>query len=154
LPIDQAAMDDEHRRHERLAQKYGVKLPERAEDRKTYRHHTADGYYVRLMPGAFGGMEDLTTEKAETAVKPFWWPIQEEEYKLDYWSAQGFNIFVVENEAAMLVSTIPAYRSFHEQIKDRCEQVTVLPGRRALFGEGDVTIYRLRDHGGREAPTP
>jgi Dolichyl-phosphate-mannose-protein mannosyltransferase len=154
LPIDGAALDDEHRRHERLAQKYGVKLPERAEERKTHRHHTADGYYVRLMPGAFGGMEDLTTEKAETAVKPFWWPIQEEEYKLDYWSAQGFNIFVVKDEAAMLVSTIPAFRSFHQQIKDGCEQVAVLPSKRELFDEAEIKVYRLRDHGGREAPTP
>ena len=46
-----------------------------------------------------GGMEDLKAEVAEEAVKPYWWPIQPEEWKLDYWTKQGFNIFVVLKES-------------------------------------------------------
>lgn len=145
VPTDQAASDEADRRQERLAKKYGVKLTERAPEQKTHRPQSVGGYYVRGIPFAMGGMEDLEQEKASSAVKPYWWPIQEEEWDLDYWTAQGFNIFVVVDEAAQVVSKIPAYRTLHQQIKGRCEQVAVLPSWRQLFGEGEITIYRLRD---------
>jgi hypothetical protein len=145
VPIDAAASEDEYRHHERLAKKYGVKLPERAEEKKSHRYQTARGYYVRAMPFAMGGLEDLDREKAETAIKPFWWPIQEEEWNLDYWTALGFNIFVVQDEAGPGIAKVPAYLFMHRQIKERCEQVAELPSRRDLFGEGDVKIYRLRE---------
>ena len=89
VPINAAASDEAYRRQERLAKKYGVKLRERAEENKTHRQQTVRGYYVRGIPFAFGGMEDLEQEKAESAVKPYWWPIQEEEWDLDYWTVAG-----------------------------------------------------------------
>ena len=147
LPIDTAALEEDHQRHERLAKKYGVKLPDRAEENKSHRYQAGRGYYVRNMPFAMGGMEDLKAEVAERAVKPFWWPIQPEEWNLDYWTKQGFDIFVVRDESAMESSGIPEYRSLHQQIKQRCEQVALLPSRRHLFGEGEIRIYRLRDPG-------
>ena len=154
LPIDTTASDEEFRRSERLAKKYGIKLAERAEENKSHKYQTARGYYVRLMGFGMGGTEDLEREKAETAVKPFWWPIQEEEWNLDYWTALGFNIFVVSDEAGPAITTVPAYRSMHQQIKERCEQIAVLVCRRNLFGEGEeVKIYRLREPARRE-PAP
>jgi hypothetical protein len=145
VPIGPAASDEAYRRDERLARKYGVNLRERAEERKTRRQQTKGEYYVRGMPLVFGGMEDLENDKAKSAVKPYWWPLQEEEWNLDYWTAQGFDIFVIHDEVGLGFTTVPAYRSFYQQIKERCDQIAVLPTRRHLFGEGDMKIYRLRD---------
>jgi hypothetical protein len=147
VPIDMAASDEDYRRDERLAKKYGVKLGERAEEKKSHRDQAARGFYVRPLPFALGGMEDLDQKVAESAVKPYWWPIQEEEWDLDYRTAQGFNIFVVSDETGPGISGIPAYRTLYQQIKERCEQVAVLPCRRQLFSEQEVRIYRLRDRG-------
>jgi hypothetical protein len=152
LPIVAAASDEERARHERLAKKYGVELEERAEESRTHRHQSAGGYYVRGIPWAPGGMEDLDQQKAQATVKPYWWPIQEEEWNLEYWTAQGFNIFVVIDEEKQVVSKIPAYRTLHQQIKERCDQVAVLPSLRRLFGEGEIKIYRLRERSDREQP--
>jgi hypothetical protein len=152
VPIDPAATDEDYRRDVRLAEKYRVKLPAKAADKKTLRPRAGGGYFVRRFPAAMGGMEDLEQDRAESAVKPFWWPIQEEEYNLDYWTALGFDIFVVRDEAGMLASKVPQYRSFHQQIKDRCELVAVLPSQRTLFSEGELKIYRLPGPGGREQP--
>ena len=151
VPIDATAADDEFRRHERLAKKYGVELPERAAEKVTHEHQTARGSYVRKFPYAMGGMEDLTIEVAERAVKPFWWPIQPEEFKLAYWTDQGFNIFVVLGESQMENSGIPAYESMHREIKEQGELVAVLPSKRQLFKEKEVRIYRIRGGG---SPSP
>ena len=153
LPIDVSATDDDHRRHERLARKYGVELRERPDEKTSHRYKAAGGYHVRTMPGIFGGMEDLEKEKVETIVKPFWWPIQEEEWTLDYWTAQGFNIFVIGNAAWMAASDIPTIRSFYRQITEQCEQVTVLPGRRDLFAQAEVIVYRLKNRASRPRST-
>jgi hypothetical protein len=147
VPIDATASDEEYHRHERLAKKYGVKLGERAEEKKSHRHQSGPGYYVRQIPFAFGGMENLESTVAQTAIKPYWWPIQEEEWNLDYWTAQGFNIFLVLDEAGPGITSVPAYRSLYAQIKQRCEQVAFLRSLRRLFNEGEVTIYQLRDRG-------
>jgi hypothetical protein len=147
LPIDAAASDEERNRHERLARKYGVTLEERAEESKSHRYQAGRGYFLRIMPFAMGGMEDLEAGKAARAVKPYWWPIQPEEWKLDYWTRQGFDVFIVLDESAMLSCGIPEYESLHRQIKDACELVAVVTGRRYLFGEGEMKIYRLRGRG-------
>jgi hypothetical protein len=154
LPIDAAASDEDHRRHQRLANKYGVALPERAEKKRSPHGQLAREYYVRQMPFAFGGMEDLEGPEAESAVKPFWWPIQNEEWDLDYWTARGFNIFIVKDEGGIRITSIPAYRLLHDRIKERCEPVAVLTSQRALFEGGEFKIYRLRDQSVRTNPPP
>ena len=143
-----AAIEEEQNRHERLAKKYGVALTERAEESRSHRYQTGKAYYVRNIPFPMGGMEDLKAEVAQKAVKPYWWPIQPEEWNLDYWIKQGYNIFVVQDESVMENSSIPEYRSLHQEIKQRCEQVAVVPSRRPLFFEGEMKIYRLRNPSG------
>ncbi len=103
------------------------------------------------MPFSLGG--DLARPSSLSSrlktVKPFWWPIQYEEWDLDYWTTRGFSIFVVIEGGSltgtgMLVHNDPIYQSFYEQIEARCELVATLPATRPLFYERTVKVYRLR----------
>jgi hypothetical protein len=145
LPVSVAAQEDEAERNERLARKYSVKLKEApAEHQKgNRRNQFANVYYVRGFPFAMGGMQDLDEEKAEKAVKPYYWPIQNEEWDIDYWAAKGITIFVVQDEDAWLKSDVAAYRKLHREIKDRGELIATIPAGRPHFSEADVKIYRL-----------
>jgi hypothetical protein len=159
VPISAAADDEERARYERLAKKYGVELPERARE-KLYRRDTmTGGYFVLGIPFTHGGTEDLPLESHRELIKPALgiWPLQKEEWDLNYWTARGFTIFVVRDERSALdpAGQIPLYRALHLQIKKRCELVSVLPALRPLFGETELRIYRIRDRGGSAAyPAP
>ena len=98
-------------------------------------------------PVAMGGMEDLDKEKAEKVVKPYYWPVQDEEWNIDYWAAQGFTFFVVQDEDTFLKSSVAAYRKLHQEIKDRGELIATIPAGRPHFFETEVKIYRLAKRG-------
>jgi len=155
VPVSAAADDEDRARLERLAKKYGVKLPDRAKEKISRRGDRARGYFVRQLPFAHGGSEDLPREALEKSVKPSigLWPFQDEEWELDYWTTRGFSIFIVLDELAHLNSGVALYRSLHQQIKERCELVAVLPTTRPLFFEGEARIYRIRDPHSREQRT-
>jgi hypothetical protein len=140
LPISVAAQVDERARHERLAAKYKVKLPPLAKERLI---DPPGGYHVRRMPAAIGGLE-VYDEKDVKTVTPFGWPIQKEEYDLDYWTRQGFTVFVVTDEEQRLTSKVPSYVKLYEQIRASCDLVKEVKARKPLFWEGDTKIYRLR----------
>ena len=91
-------------------------------------------------------MQELSPEMQEKLVKPFSWPIQDEEWDLDYWTKRGFNIFVVPDESYGFVNSNKHYQHLHQQIKDQCELVVVLPRTRLLFTgmNADVKVYRVR----------
>ena len=148
LPVSAAAQEDEAERNERLGKKYDVRLNEGPEEHQkgNRRDRFANVYYVRPFPFAMGGMEDIDPGKAEKAVKPYYWPIQNEEWDVDYWTAIGITIFVVEDEETWLKSSVSQYRKLHQEIKDRGELIAAIPARRPHFSEGDVKIYRLQKH--------
>ncbi len=151
VPISAAAAIADRERHERLAAKYGVKIPERPPEKSLGLDDLSRGYYVRQIPVALGG--DLASESslASRMKKPmaFWWPIQPEEWELDYWSTRGFNIFVVIEGGALggaelPIMNYPVFHAFLAQIKQRCELIATLPTTRPLFFEKEVTVYRFR----------
>jgi hypothetical protein len=72
---------------------------------------------------------------------------------LSWGASQGFTIFVVSLEDAMLSGYYPPYRNLHQQIIDRCDLVADLRTDRPLFFEANVKIYRLRDQGAKP-PVP
>ena len=88
---------------------------------------------MHSFPFAMGGLQDLDPKVAEKAVKPYVWPVQNEEWELDYWIAQGYTIFVVQDEELWLNSTVASYRKMHEQIKSRCELLATIPPNRPHF---------------------
>jgi hypothetical protein len=153
LPVAGNADRDVTERDERLAQKYGVTLPPR------YRPYPPEEgrYYIRALPWAISGLERFN-EKDVKVVKPFAWPVQPEEWRLDYWLNKGFTVFVIRDEAAWLsppdrpcssgspsladcYMRVDAYRQFHEEIHDRCTLVASIPADRPLFEEQDTKIY-------------
>ncbi len=153
LPVAGNAVRDATERDERLAKKYGVTLPPR------YRPYPPEEgrYYIRALPWAISGLERFD-EKDVKVVKPFAWPIQPEEWRLDYWLNQGFTVFVIRDEEAWLsppdrpcssgspsladcYMRVDAYRQFHEEIHDRCTLRASIPADRPLFEEQDTKIY-------------
>lgn len=143
-PTDPTVVEEERQRHERLALKYGVELPPlSAEKRRKSEPATEDDrtpLYVRSMPYVFGGLE-VYEESEVTNIQPFAWPPQPEEYSLDYWLAQGFEVFVVANEAAYLASDSRFYRERHAEIRERCRLIEALAPERPLFFESEVRVY-------------
>jgi len=79
------------------------------------------------------GARDANAERHERRV-------QDEDWDLDYRAAQGWNMFVVEDEAQWLNSDVPACRSSHEQIEARCPPVAVIRTTRLFFFETEVRI--------------
>ena len=144
LPISAAAREEDAARHIRLSQKYGVSLNERPPEREAaLKGRASVGYHVRGIPFAMGGLQDIDQEAAEKAVKPYMWPIQISEWNLDYWTDQGFTLFVVADEANWLKSDVKPYQQLHQQIHDRCELLADLPTiRTSWFFETPVRIYR------------
>ncbi len=153
LPVAGNAYRGVRERDERLAQKYGVTLPPR------YRPYPPEEgrYYIRSLPWAMSGLERFD-EKDVKVVKPFAWPLQAEEWRLDYWLNKGFTVFVIRDEEAWLsppdqpcpsgsVSLADCYmrtddyRRLHEEIHSRCTLVASIPADRPLFEELDTKVY-------------
>jgi hypothetical protein len=139
LPRDPASEEADQQRSVRLAERYGVTLPERAPERSSERSRAS--YYITGIPFAMGGLERRADDDGGPVVA-FAWPIQQEEFNLDYWLQRGYSVFVVQDEAMFRSCPIEAYRRLHEQIAARCELVQDIPDVRRRFFEGPVRIYR------------
>jgi hypothetical protein len=145
LPISAEALQHGRARHERIAKKYGVELPASPVERTERGTERTGGYFIQSMPWVVGGLEELKPEQVKI-VKPFNWPIQYEEWKLDYWVDQGFNIYVIGDMDSLLHHPVEEYRSFFNEIRQRCDLVDEIPTHRPLFDtvSQGYRIYRLR----------
>lgn len=138
------AFRDERARQLRLAEKYGVELPdqtppdERAEGLR-------GGWYIRETPWVVGGLEFTEPEDVKV-VLPYLWPVQKEEWKLDHWLEDGFDIFVLWHVDDYTSSAAPSYvREFYKEILERCETEAQFDVDRPIFGEEDfVVLTRCR----------
>jgi hypothetical protein len=153
LPLAGNADRDVMERDERLAQKYGVTLPPH------YRPYPPEEgrYYIRSLPWVISGLENHD-EKDVKLIKPFAWPLQPDEWRLNYWLNRGFTVFVIRDEEVWLsppdqpcpsdspsladcYSRTDAYRRLHEDIHGRCTSVASIPADRPLFEEQDTKVY-------------
>ncbi len=153
LPVAGNAARDVRERDERLARKYGLTLPPFSRP-----YPPEEGrYYIRALPAAISGLERFD-EKDVKLVKPFSWPLQPEEWRLNYWLNKGFTVFVVRDEETWLSppdrpcpSSSPSladcymrvddYRRLYEEIHARCTLVASIPSSRLLFEEEDTKVY-------------
>lgn len=142
LPVSRQALDDIDARDERLAAKYGVVLPRRAgEGRRA--SEAGRTYYVIPIPFAIGGLEAYREDEMDI-IKPYAWPIQDEEWSLAYWRERGIDIFVLSAPEAFLRSDVDAYRRTFREIQTICRRVAAFSPAKPLFLEDPVAIYDCR----------
>ncbi len=141
LPQSAQAQVAERERHERLAEKYGIALPQRAAENVGLRS-PADGIDFRHMPTVMFGLENSDDESLGDAIKPFAWPLQTEEWRLEHWLAQGFDLFVFSDYDYYLnKTTVATFREFYAQVNAHCQQVKVFHPTKPLFLEATVSVF-------------
>lgn len=123
-------------RNEKLAAKYNVALPKMAVESRRGR---PDGYVVRPFPFVIGGLEELS-ERDFKVILPFAWPIQLEEWKIDYWKRLNYNTFVVVDHG-YFVHPVEAYRDFFQALRKSCQEIALITGSKPLFDQIDTYIY-------------
>jgi hypothetical protein len=129
--------DEEVRaRNERLATKYNVALPKVATESQRSR---PDGYVVRPYPFVIGGLESLS-EKDFKVVLPYAWPIQLEEWTMDYWRSLNYTTFVVVDHG-YFVHPVEAYRKFFNAVRTSCKEIARIEGPKPFFDQVDTYIY-------------
>jgi len=136
LPVSSIGATETRARNERLAARYSVVLPPIAEERLRF---AQSGYIIRSYPFVIGGLEHVAPEDIKV-ILPFAWPFQAEEWKLDYWLAQDYRMFVFQE--SMLHHQETAYRDFFSSVDRRCTQLAKIPTKKPLVLEDTMMIYR------------
>lgn len=135
LPISPASAMEQRARHERLARKYDIQLP--PPDRPLPPNR-ADAYKVVPFPFVFGGLEALEEDQVKTVVA-YAWPLQPDEWRLDYWRERGYHYVVADGGGR--THPVEAYRSFYQELDARCERVADVPSSKPLYWEQDILVY-------------
>ena len=142
LPQHRKAQQAEFARWDRLAKKYNSAMPEMAPER-IIRVSAPGAIYYRNMPTALYGLENVSDDNANYQVKAHAWPLQHEEWQLDYWLDRGFEVFVVGDlQHQMANSGVGTIRDFYRDLDSRCETVQAFLARKQLFQEWPVTVLR------------
>ena len=136
LDLSSAGGDIDRERHERLAQKYNVQLPPIAPESKVQK---STGYITASFPLVIGGLETTDPNKVKV-VLPYAWPLQPEEWRLDYWLERGFRVFVVSKETEL--AEVRGYRAMFASIRAQCKPTARFLSKRPLFNDFDTVIYR------------
>ncbi len=129
-------------RDERIADKYSIELPQRAPESLVLKDYpNAINYFD--MPVAFYGLENASDEDLEGTIKAHAWPLQKEEWQLNYWLDQNFEIFILGNHKQILSeSPKGVMKGFHLEIENRCEFVRYFEPSKPLYYEYSATIYK------------
>ena len=128
-------------RWEGLAQKYNVTMPAFSEERKIKEDVEGALFWVPA-PFVMYGLEADDVENSEFPVQPHAWPLQPDEWVLDTWLEDGYDIFVVNGLDRMIDGLRSSHMiSFYQGIEDRCEVVAYFDVRKPLFDEYDVTVF-------------
>lgn len=143
LQPSNAARDLMYSRHARLAQKYQIELPPRSKMREAL-SEVPGGYPIIEIPWVIGGLDRTKPENVKI-IRPYAWPIQYDEWRLDFWLNQGVMIYVLQDLQFFISEEAPKfYAQFHREIKNRCRQVAYIDVNRPLFFEKDYYIFDCR----------
>ncbi|TNF23259.1 MAG: hypothetical protein EP318_00790 [Rhodobacteraceae bacterium] len=142
LPRRKEAQEMEIARWQRLAEKYATPLPEMAEER-LIRENAPEAVFYIGMPTVLYGLEGVDEDDPDYEVRAHVWPPQREEWQLDYWREQGFDIFVVKDpEFLMAEVESDLMRAFFRDMDRRCAVETRFEAGKPLFLERPIAIYR------------
>ncbi|WP_158500637.1 phospholipid carrier-dependent glycosyltransferase [Shimia marina] len=136
-----AARDWEDARLQRLAAKYNVALPEVAPESRAAGTSEQAIFWVPL-PQAMYGLEDVTEGEETYTVQAHTWPLQPEEWQLQYWTQQGFTVFVLSDVAYHLEQRPSEVVSqFFEEIVTSCQIERSFPPAKPMYLEYLTEIY-------------
>jgi hypothetical protein len=139
LPQAEKARAEDVARLQRLAQKYGVTLPDEAPERAAPVPGAA--LFYRPTPPVMFGLEDAKDEDVQGVVQAHAWPLQAEEWVLDAWLAQGVDLFVASDlDYALHDTPSRLFRAFWSDVVARCATVAEIAPRKPLFLERKVTV--------------
>jgi len=114
------ARDWEDERLARLAAKYNVTLPDVAPESRASKTRPGAQFWVPL-PQAMYGLEDVAEGEESYEVQAHTWPLQPEEWTLEFWQRQGFSVFVLTDVAFHLQQRPSEVVSqFFEEIASNC----------------------------------
>ncbi len=141
IPIEQAARDMQFARWERLAEKYDVTLPEMAEER--FAETTApEAQFIYPMPVVMYGLEHLDEDAEGYRVQAHAWPLQSEEWRLDYWREQGFTVVLLLDLDYMLNEAgSQLIRAFAAEVVARCVRTHTVMPKKPLFLERELSVF-------------
>ncbi len=132
-------------REQRLAKRYKIEMPVRADERLIKFNPPRALFYVK-MPQVFYGLEFATDEQLEGIVKPHGWPLQKEEWQLDYWLDQGFDVFVLADYDALIKRPEPKlFFSFYTEMTKRCKLARRFEPTKPMYLETSAVIFDCKD---------
>ena len=135
------ALDTEETRLNRLAKKYDVALPDRAEEWQNQPMQSTPVFYVN-MPSVMYGLENVSDDKVEYKVQAHAWPLQSEEWQLPYWQNRGFEIFIVRDLSFFRdQSPSDLQRAFYAELVRQCQTIAHFDATKPLYLERDVDIF-------------
>lgn len=141
VPQTQAAQQMEIDRLDRLGAKYNIEMPEIAQERILTDDAENAIYWVNT-PFAMSGLEADETRKEDFPVQPHAWPIQPDEWVLDGWVAEDFDIFIANNFSFLRQDSRSSFiRTFYDDLLNRCDRVRDYQARKPLFLEFDITVF-------------
>lgn len=140
-PQNNLARTEDYARHVRIAEKYKVTMPARAAEREALKAPESALFY-RVMPGVMHGLENANDEDLEGIVQPYAWPLQKEEWDLQYWTRQGFSIFVVSNLESMVSDKqSQLVRDYYAAVQSACELAVTFYSAKKDFLEQDIHVF-------------
>ena len=129
-------------RDEDLAQKYGIGLLDKSDE---FFEDTTGSLNYRVMPVVYAGLEYTDDETLGSAMKPGLWPLQEEEWALDYWLDRGVGVIIYSNFYNELVSREMAeMRVFLAEVEERCARTFHIEPVKPLYVEYSATVFDCR----------
>ncbi|MFY0681392.1 MAG: phospholipid carrier-dependent glycosyltransferase [Thalassovita sp.] len=141
LPQKTAAILDEEKRAERLAEKYQITLPPRAEERLQSVEPT-NALYHRRLPEVMFGLENTKDGDLAFPIKAHAWPPQTEEWQLEHWRAQQITLFVLKDFETYAALPRPKLRQdFYQSIGTNCQLLAQFDTLKPLFLEREIHVF-------------
>ncbi|WP_159086989.1 ArnT family glycosyltransferase [Loktanella sp. Alg231-35] len=128
-------------RTDRLAAKYNVEMPPRAAQ-GIIQVSAPDALFYVNMPLAFYGLENVEEDDVTYEVQPHAWPLQSEEWTLDYWLDAGFTVFVVRDFPNVISDAyLEIQRDFYREVNDACTPTQQFEATKTLLLERTVQVF-------------
>lgn len=125
----------------RLAQKYKIDLPEVAPETRASKT-AADALFWVPLPQAMYGLEDIKDGEETYDVQAHTWPLQPEEWRLEFWQRQSFSVFVLVDVAYHLNHRPSELISlFFEEIISTCDLAKTFEPLKPIYLEYITEVY-------------